>query len=95
MLPHMDVVRLANVARQESARTHLSGDVAAAVAMICSELGTAWKNAIERVGASRLPETRAQFWATQWMPPHFRATLPPEDLNTSAGTTARRGRQHS
>ena len=48
---------------EEAALTHhhpLSGDVAAAVVMICYRLvqGSTWDNAIELAGAGRLPETR-------------------------------------
>ena len=63
MMSHLTTQQLAEYAMEEGALTHhhpLSGDVAAAVVVICHQLvrGSTWDNAIELACAGRLPETR-------------------------------------
>lgn len=64
MLPDLSGEQLASFAQQEAALTHqhpLSGDVAAAVVLLCRALvqGCAWKDAIAASRVGRLPETEA------------------------------------
>jgi ADP-ribosylglycohydrolase len=64
MLPGLNTQQLIDHAVQEAKLTHyhpLSGDVAAAVVVICHELvaAVAWEDAIESTLAGRLPETQA------------------------------------
>ena len=64
MLPGLNAQQLTDFAAKEATLTHyhpLSGDVAAAVVVICHELvrGSAWEDAVESARAGRLPETRA------------------------------------
>lgn len=63
MMSHLGTRQLAGYAMKEAALTHhhpLSGDIAAAVVVICHELvqGSTWDNAIESACAGALPETR-------------------------------------
>lgn len=64
MMPDLNAQQLADHAVMEATLTHyhrLSGDVAAAVVVMCHELlrGSTWKEAIESARAGRLPETQA------------------------------------
>jgi ADP-ribosylglycohydrolase len=64
MMPDLNVQELADYARKEAMLTHhrpLSGEVAAAVAVICHELvrGGTWPDAVESARAGRRPETQA------------------------------------
>lgn len=64
MLRNAGTDQLARLAREEAALTHahpLSGDVAAAVVVLCSELvrGRSWDDAVASASAGRLPETQA------------------------------------
>ena len=63
MLSHLNTQQLAKFAKQEATLTHrhpLSGDVAAAVVVICHHLveGYTWAKAIESACVGTLPETR-------------------------------------
>lgn len=63
MMSGLNAQQLTGYAAREAKLTHchpLSGDVVAAVVVICHELvrGSAWKDAIESARAGRLPETR-------------------------------------
>ena len=64
MLPNLNAEQLVNYAVKEASLTHhdpLSGDVAAAVIVICHQLvrESTWEKAIESARAGKLPETRA------------------------------------
>jgi ADP-ribosylglycohydrolase len=63
MMPDLNAQQLAEYAANEAALTHyhpLSGDVAAAVVVICQALvsGAAWEDAVESACTGRMPETR-------------------------------------
>jgi ADP-ribosylglycohydrolase len=63
MMPNWDANNLENYAQNEARLTHyhpLSGDVAAAVALICHQLvrGLSWEVALKSSGTGRLPETQ-------------------------------------
>lgn len=62
VVPELDLKGLAEYARLEAALTHyhpLSGDVASAVVVMCSELvrGAPWEDAVESARVGRHPET--------------------------------------
>jgi len=64
MLPGLNAQQLTDFAVREATLTHyhpLSGDIAAAVVVICHELvkGAAWEDAVGLARADRLPETKA------------------------------------
>jgi ADP-ribosylglycohydrolase len=64
MLPGLETQQLTDHAEEEATLTHyhpLSGDVAAAVVVICHELvaGSDWEDAVGLARADRLPETQA------------------------------------
>ncbi len=72
MLPDLDTQALADDAQQEATLTHrhtLSGDVAAAVVVACSQLvrGIPWEDALATASLRRQPETRAaiEHWTTE------------------------------
>ncbi len=64
MIPDMNSKQMADLAKKEATLTHrhpLSGDIAAAVVLTCSELvrGISWAKAIVSARVGRLPETKA------------------------------------
>ena len=71
MMSHLGARQLAGCAMKEAALTHhhpLSGDIAAAVVVLCHQLvqGAPWGDAIESACAGSLPETRAAMRTRQF-----------------------------